>query len=290
MTSGRIFISYRRDDSAGFTRAIYERLVQRFSRDRIFMDVDTIEPGLPFDQVINQAVGSCDILLAMIGKHWMERPPGGTPRLENPKDFVRIEIAAALSRNIRVIPVLLDAAVMPAEDALPEPLRPLALRNAIEISNTRFESDVNRLADAISQALSEPDGMRHPKTAFTRRPLVYWLLGGAAALATIPVGFFALRIGGKSESTQSNWRFCQKCQALFFDGYSAKGVCPAGGGHSAAGFMFVLPHDVSGSGQADWRFCQKCYGMFFDGTPSKGVCSAGDSHLAAGFNFVLPHA
>src|SRR5262249_24076169 len=157
-------------------------------------------------------------LLAIIGKRWMERPPSGTLRIEDPKDFVRIEIAAALSRNVRVIPVLLDAAAMPAEDALPEPLRPLALRNAIEISNTRFTSDVDRLVDTISRALRETNESRDPKTAITRRR-VYWLLGGAAALVTLPAGFLALRIRGQSYSAQSDWRFCQKCQTLFFDGY-----------------------------------------------------------------------
>ena len=293
MSKGFIFISYRRDDSAGFTRAIYEHLAQRFSRDRIFMDVDGIEPGLPFDQVINRAVGRCECLLAMIGKDWMQRTAGGTLRIENPKDFVRTEIAAALSRNIRVIPVLLDGTVMPAPDVLPEPLRPLAMRNAIEISNTRFASDVDRLADAVSRALGEPDAPRHPKTAGSRRPVLIWLLGGSAALAMLPVGFLAFRIGGEqraSDPVQADWRFCQKCQSLFFDGFPAKGVCPAGGGHSAAGFMFILPHDVPGPGQAAWRFCEKCNAMFFDGYPTKGVCPAGDAHRAEGFNFVLPHA
>ena len=71
MSNGHIFISYRRDDSAGYTRAIYDQLAKRFTKERIFMDVDAIEPGLPFDEVINQAVGRCEILLAMIGKHWM---------------------------------------------------------------------------------------------------------------------------------------------------------------------------------------------------------------------------
>src|SRR4029450_1235844 len=151
--SGHIFISYRRDDSAGYTRAIYDQFVTRFSKDRIFMDVDAIEPGLPFDEVINQAVGRCEILLAMIGKRWMEQQTGVGPRINDPKDFVRIEIAAALSRNIRVIPLLLTGAIMPSEEALPEPLRALARRNAIEVSNSRFNSDVSRLVEAVSKVL-----------------------------------------------------------------------------------------------------------------------------------------
>ncbi len=90
---------------------------------------------------------------------------------------------------------------------------------------------------------------------------------------------------------QAAWRFCAKCEAMFFDGFPSKGVCAAGGPHQAAGFNFVLPHDVpeTPTAQAAWRFCRKCEVMFFDGFPSKGTCAAGGAHEAAGFNFVLPH-
>jgi hypothetical protein len=288
--SGHIFISYRRDDSAGYTRAIYDQLVKRFSKDRIFMDVDAIEPGLPFDEVINHAVGRCEILLAMIGKRWMEQQTGVGPRINDPQDFVRIEIAAALSRNIRVIPVLLDGAIMPSEEALPEPLRSLARRNAIEVSNSRFNSDVSRLVEAVSKVLGEADAPSSPQVPRSRRSILYWLLGGFAAIAIFPlVRLVILWMSSETQSVQADWRFCQKCQSMFFDGYPAKGVCPAGGDHSAAGYNFVLPHDVSGLGQADWRFCQKCQSLFFDGYPTKGVCPAGGAHNAAGYNFVLAH-
>ena len=162
MSNGHIFISYRRDDTAGFTRAIYDQLAERFTNERIFMDVDAIEPGLPFDEVITQAVSRCEILLAMIGKHWMDQQPGAVPRINDEKDFVRLEIAAALSRNIRVIPVLLDGVGMPSEELLPEPLRALARRNAIEIGGgARFNSDVDRLIEAVSKALGEADTLRN---------------------------------------------------------------------------------------------------------------------------------
>ena len=92
-------------------------------------------------------------------------------------------------------------------------------------------------------------------------------------------------------TSQGEWRFCEKCKGLFFDGYNIKGVCPADrpGGHRAAGFNFVIPHDVASTetSQRDWRYCNNCYGMFFDGYPKKGVCPAnGGSHLPMGFNFV----
>jgi hypothetical protein len=286
MGNGYIFISYRRDDSAGYTRAISDQLAQRFSKDRIFMDVDSIEPGLPFDQVISDAVGRCDVLLAMIGKRWLEPRDGSGPRVNDPRDFVRIEITAALSRNIRVIPVLLDGTTMPAADALPEPLRPLALHNAIDVSDSRFASDVTRLGDVIGKVIGEsavPGGWSRLRS---RRLVLYGLLSSVAAIGVIS----AVRYGTKqSTPVQEGWRFCRKCHAMFFDGYPDKGVCPAGGAHAAEGFNFVLTHDVAGGGQRDWRYCEKCYAMFFDGYPGKGVCPAGGAHAAAGFNFVLPH-
>jgi hypothetical protein len=183
MSNGHIFISYRRDDSAGYTRAIYDQLAERFTQERIFMDVDAIEPGLPFDEVINQAVSRCEILLVIIGKRWMEQQPGVGPRINDPKDFVRLEIAAALSRNVRVIPVLLDGAGMPTEEALPEPLRALARRNAIEISNTRFKSDVDRLVEAVSKVLGESNAPPTQKRSRSPRTMQYWLLGGFIVVA-----------------------------------------------------------------------------------------------------------
>jgi hypothetical protein len=287
MGDGNIFISYRREDSAGYTRAISDQLAQRFSKTRIFMDVDSIEPGLPFDQVIQNAVGRCDVLLAMIGRRWLEPREGSGPRLNDPKDFVRIEIAAALSRDIRVIPVLLDGAAMPTEQDLPEPLRPLAFRNAIEVSNSRFASDVERLADAIGKALGKAVGPGSWGRMRSRRPVLYGLLGSAAAIALGSAATFVTR--RPSVPVQGNWRFCNKCLAMFFAGGSGQGTCAAGGAHVAQGFNFVLAHDVAGPGQRDWRFCNKCCALFFDGYPGKGVCPAGGAHVAQGFNFVVPH-
>ena len=173
MGEGHIFISYRREDSAGYTRAIFDQLTKHFSKSQVFMDVDTIEPGLPFDEVINQAVARCDVLLVMVGARWMEPRADSGPRLNDPKDFVRIEIAAALSRNIRVIPVLLDGATMPAEDALPEPLRPFARRNAIEVGNSRFDSDVERLIDVVGKSIGEPARSQNRKGHRSRRVAMY---------------------------------------------------------------------------------------------------------------------
>jgi len=104
----RIFISYRREDSAPYAGRLYDRLGQHFGKDKIFMDIDTIEPGVDFVEDIEQAVGSCDVLIALIGKQWLTISDAtGQRRLDNPEDFVRLEIKTALARNIRVIPALL---------------------------------------------------------------------------------------------------------------------------------------------------------------------------------------
>jgi hypothetical protein len=137
----KIFISYRRDDSGGWAGRLYDRLSQHFGRDNVFMDIDTIEPGLDFVEVIGQAVGSCDALIALIGKQWLTlTDDAGRRRLDDPEDFVRLEIAAALARNIRVIPALVQGARMPRSPDLPDVLRMLARRNAHEISDTGSRS------------------------------------------------------------------------------------------------------------------------------------------------------
>lgn len=137
----RIFISYRRDDSGGWAGRLYDRLSQHFRRENVFMDIDTIEPGLDFVEVIEQAVGSCDALIALIGKQWLTiTDAAGQRRLDNPEDFVRLEIAAALARNIRLIPALVQGARMPGSTDLPDVLKMLARRNAHEISDRRFHS------------------------------------------------------------------------------------------------------------------------------------------------------
>ncbi|MGO9744271.1 MAG: toll/interleukin-1 receptor domain-containing protein [Roseiarcus sp.] len=149
---GGIFVSYRREDSAGFAGRLYDRLTTRLDRDHVFIDVDNIEPGVDFVEVLSERVGACDVLVAVIGKNWLScLDASGRRRLDDPHDFVRVEIEAALQRSIRVIPALVDGATMPREDELPGGLKPLSRRNAIEISHTRFDMDADRLARALAQ-------------------------------------------------------------------------------------------------------------------------------------------
>ena len=154
----KVFISYRRDDSAGYAHAIHSQLLQHFSKDLVFMDVDTVEPGVDFVRAIEKAVGECDVLVAVIGKRWAGSEASGASRLDNAKDYVRLEVSTALARDIRVIPVLVDGMTMPREDSLPSPVQPITRRNAIEISNTRFNYDVDQLITAVRNILDAAKG------------------------------------------------------------------------------------------------------------------------------------
>jgi hypothetical protein len=147
----KIFISYRRDDAPGSAGRLYDRLADSFPRDGLFMDVDAMVPGVDFVRELDEAVADCDVLLAVIGRRWLEAAtPDGKRRLDDPHDFVRIEIETALGSGVRVIPVLVDGAQMPAAEALPQPLQPLARRHAVEISHSRFASDAERLVRALT--------------------------------------------------------------------------------------------------------------------------------------------
>lgn len=121
-----IFISYRREETAAYAGRIFDRLSGHFGEDRVFMDVDSIAIGMDFTKAIVEAVSGCDILLALIGRDWPTITDSrGRKRLDNPEDFVRIEIEAALQRDIRVVPVLVDGASLPYADDLPPSLQPL---------------------------------------------------------------------------------------------------------------------------------------------------------------------
>jgi hypothetical protein len=152
--SGRIFISYRREETAYAAGWLYDRLADRYGSDQVFKDVDSIQLGDDFVDVITRAVGSCDVLLALIGPRWLTATDQqGRRRLDNPDDFVRLEIEAALTRQVRVIPILVDDVRIPHADELPESLSGLVRRQALELSPSRFESDTGRLLRVLDWTL-----------------------------------------------------------------------------------------------------------------------------------------
>ena len=155
-TSGRIFISYRRQDSAYPAGWLYDRLAERFGADQIFKDVDSIELGDDFVETITNAVGSCDILLALIGQEWLDiASSDGTRRLDDPDDFVRLEIEAALERKVLLIPILVEGALMPSGDQLPPSIAPMVRRQALELSPNRFRADTERLLHVMDRTLAD---------------------------------------------------------------------------------------------------------------------------------------
>lgn len=149
-----VFISYRREDSAGVTGRLFDFLCAEFGRKNIYMDLDTIVGGEKFASVIVQKIGVSDVLLAVIGDRWLTAgEEHGIRRLDNPQDFVRIEIARALTRGMRVIPVLVSGAVMPLATDLPDDLKPLCERQAMEIRDAHFHPDAQQLVDVLHTAL-----------------------------------------------------------------------------------------------------------------------------------------
>jgi hypothetical protein len=154
--SGSIFISYRRDDSADITGRIYDRLIQHFSREIVFKDVDSIPLGIDFRQRLESALSHCRVLLAIIGDQWMGvQMAGAKRRIDDPRDHVRLELEMALVRNIPVIPVLVRKASIPAEDELPQTLRSLAYRNGIQVrADPDFHGDMDRLIKGIEPHLT----------------------------------------------------------------------------------------------------------------------------------------
>jgi len=163
---GRIFISYRREETAYPAGWLYDRLADRFGGGQVFKDVDSIQLGDDFVEVITRAVGSCDVLLALIGEEWLTiTDEHGRRRLDNPDDFVRLEIEAALTRRVRVIPILVDEARMPRADELPDSLARLVRRQALELSPARFDFDTSRLFRVLDATLAEVRTAKDPAAA-----------------------------------------------------------------------------------------------------------------------------
>src|SRR4029079_8005223 len=137
-----IFISYRKDDSRRNTQLLYDRLSHYFSPRVLFKDFNTIKAGEDYRKVINEALKKCHVLLVIIGKNWLNsRDENDRQRLQNPEDLLRIEIETALSRKIRVLPILFDNIAMPSKSLLPETLWPLTLRQSVSVSETNFDYD-----------------------------------------------------------------------------------------------------------------------------------------------------
>jgi hypothetical protein len=176
----RLFISYRRDDSAGYSGRVHDQLQREFGGNLLFMDVDSIPLGTNFVKVIGEEVAKCKVLLAVIGSGWLEaRDEKGNRRLDNPDDFVRIEIGTALKRGIPVIPILLEGTRVPKAEQLPDDLKELALRNGLDVRHASFSEDIERLVRGLK-------GARSPQQhAAVERFVVPWHLAPFGAFGAV---------------------------------------------------------------------------------------------------------
>jgi hypothetical protein len=179
----KIFISYRRDGGAGFSGRLADDLERHFDASDVFRDVEDIASGDDFVERLDNALRDCQVFLAVIGRTWLAGADGRRKRLDDPKDFVHTEIARALERGVRVIPVLVDGATMPAEQDLPDDLKPFARRQAQELSDSRWEYDVEKLIGAVRAALAGDVKQPGPVTPRAR---LRWI-ASAAAIALLAI-------------------------------------------------------------------------------------------------------
>lgn len=161
-----IILSYRREDSAGVTGRIFDRLAQEFGTDRVFMDIDSMPAGVDFHEHLQQILADCGALLVVIGKGWRSQRKGQPARIMDPDDWVRIEVETALERGIPVVPLLIDGASLPGRDQLPESLWPLLRRNALPVDSGRdFHAQLSRLVRDLRSQL-DPEAAQ-PSAAVT---------------------------------------------------------------------------------------------------------------------------
>jgi hypothetical protein len=178
-TPDRVFISYRRDDAAGYAGRLEEALEKRLGRGSVFRDVLDIAPGADFVAAIRQRLGGAQTVLVLIGARWAGGDTPGARRIDDAQDIVRLEVQEALASGAHVIPVLLPGATMPGEAELPDALRPLARRNAMNLGDTHWGADIERLATSI--------GVTPPRRIWP------WALGAALLAAALVGGWCLLR-------------------------------------------------------------------------------------------------
>jgi hypothetical protein len=190
----KIFISYRVQDTAGETGRLVDALKQHFTDEQIFLDIENLEPGSDYTVAIEKSLDTCDVFLAVIGPHWTGDREGNALRIQDPNDWVRLEVATALQRNIRVVPVLVDGAVLPKTEQLPPDLQPLLRRQSFEISNKRWRYDTDQLVKfLVNTAGIQP--LKSPLQTDTlpaanprkRRSLVYIGAGFVLAIALLVI-------------------------------------------------------------------------------------------------------
>jgi hypothetical protein len=299
----RLFLSYRRGDSAGHTGRLSDSLSARFGADHIFQDVEAVSAGADFVHEIGGALDRCDAVLAVIGPSWATvAGPDGRPRLDDPDDYVRREVAGALQRDLPVVPVLVGGASLPGADALPEDLRPLLRRQAVALRDSSWQRDVDGLIDSLR-------GEREPAEVRRRRRRAALLVSGSVALVVVAALVVTAVLIGRSGghgSASSGPPVCPSEDGASFTtrsietGRSASETLDSGGSlsftvlgarerPSGAGHWQVLVRSRMGNGGSDstyhedWRY----QSLAVDGTPFPVSCFsivAGDRVVGPGLN------
>lgn len=208
----RVFISYRRDDASAYAGRLYDTMAARLGEENVFMDVDTISPGSDFYEAIDEAIASCDVVIALVGRHWLSAMDAiGQRRLDDPEDVLRVELERALAHGLVIIPARVQDAEFPSAEDLPDSLAPLARRQAIELRDTAWRDDVARLVRSLDRIAAEraleadgaapaPSRVPEPAPASWRARRTVWLgLAVVAVLAALATTLaIALRDGSGS--------------------------------------------------------------------------------------------
>lgn len=236
----RVFLSYRREDASGHAGRLYDILAARYGGAQVFMDIDAIPLGSEFRETINRAVASCDVLIALIGRDWLEaRDADGRRRLDDPDDFVRREIEAALAAGVVVVPASVQGAEFPQADALPDSLVPLTRRQGFQLSDSGWQDDVQRLVRRLEAVSAEQRaGARAaerlpsvPRRRPGRRALIAAGLGGLAVVAAVAA---LVLLGGDDDGGDESSSGPVAASAPPPEGSPAKGAVTLGSNLRAA--------------------------------------------------------
>ena len=201
----RIFLSYRREDASGHAGRLYDVLARHYGDENVFMDVDAIDVGADFGRAIDDAVGSCNALIALIGRDWATAADErGGRRLDDPDDFVRLEVESALARDVAVVPVCVRGATFPEAEELPESLAPLARRQGTELRDSAWRDDVARLLRRLDEVVQPERAERRRAWRSRRRLLAVGAAVAAAAAAALALVLWPRGDGDGNGSTTPN--------------------------------------------------------------------------------------